>query len=67
MFFYRQNGTTNWVPAVSTNILDYGNGMYLASFVAQNTTQGNPLPVSVNCIDTRAISVWTNTTCNQKN
>jgi len=61
--YYKQNDPAVWTPATPTNIIDWGNGTYLTSFQAQNINQNNPLPISANCIDTRAISMWTNTTC----
>lgn len=64
ILYYQQNGT-NWIPVTPSNINDFDNGTYTVSFLAQNINQSIPLPVSVNCIDTRAISIWTNTTCPQ--
>jgi hypothetical protein len=65
-FYYRQKSTAIWAPATSTNIVDWGNGTYLASFVAQDINQNEPLLISTNCIDSRGVSVSTNTTCLQR-
>jgi hypothetical protein len=64
-FSYQQNGTTVWVQSVSTNTIDYGIGTYLSFFYVQDIAQNGQLPISANCVDTRGISVWANTTCLQ--
>ena len=64
-FYYEQNRTTVWVLVVSTNTIDYGNGTYLSFFNAQGTIPNGQLPISVNCVDTRGVSVWANTICLQ--
>ena len=64
--YYEQNDTAPWVPATSTNIIDWGNGTYVASFLVGTIAQNYSLPISVNCVDARGVSVWTNTTCVQK-
>jgi hypothetical protein len=65
-FYYKQNGTTFLVPAILTNTIDYGNGTYLSFFYAQGITQNGQLLISVNCVDTRGVSVWANATCLQR-
>ena len=64
VFFYEQDSPVGWMQAASPSTIDYGNGTYLTTFTAENTTQST-LPVSVHYQDTRGISVWTNATCIQ--
>ena len=64
-FYFEQNGTA-WVPATSSSIIDRGDGTYVASFLAQSVAQNTSLPILLNLVDSRGISVWTNITCIQK-
>jgi hypothetical protein len=59
---YYQQDSTAWVQADSPTALDFGNSTCRFTFAAINAT-ANPLPISVNCIDVRGISVWANATC----
>lgn len=58
--FYYQNGTEQ-TKVDTTNIIDFGNGSYTASFNIENAS--TPLPVSVLCEDQRGIFAGANATC----
>ncbi len=63
-YHYQQDTPNSWIQATTPIITNYGNGTYTAAFLTQNTTQTD-LPISVHCQDSRAISIWANTTSTQ--
>jgi hypothetical protein len=63
--FYKQEGTMVLAPTSLASTIDYGNGTYLSFFHLPDIIQNGKLPISVNCVDTRGVSVWANTTCLQ--
>jgi len=66
--YYEDDGsllTEEWIQVASPSVIDYGNGTYLLSFVAETTNPGDPLLVSVHSYDLRSIFVRANVTCIQ--
>lgn len=64
--YYEDDGslvTEEWLKVQTPSIIDYGNGTYSLSFVAETLNPDNPLIVSVCCHDTRSILVQANVTC----
>ncbi len=60
--FNYQNGA-EWVPA-DASVVDHGDGSYAVTFNAETGLQNESLPVSVQCLDTRGITVDASLTCN---
>lgn len=54
-----------WIAAESPSIIDYGNGTYTVSFVAETQTIEDPVIVSAQVYDTREIFVMANVTCTE--
>lgn len=55
---------TDWVGVNAPNITSFGNGTYIASFSAPTIELLNPAVVSLECIDSRGITIGTTFTCN---
>jgi hypothetical protein len=60
--FFFENAT-DWAKVQAPNVNDFGNGTYAVSFNAETAQSGDPLVVSVNCLDQRGITVGANVTC----
>jgi hypothetical protein len=56
---------SSWVNPESPQIGSSGDGTYTITFTAQTEQTGEPLDVSVACLDTRGISVGASVTCSR--
>lgn len=54
-----------WMVAPSSNKIDYGNGTYIISFIAETQSINDPMLVSAQVYDMRGIFVLANVTCNE--
>jgi hypothetical protein len=64
--YYEQDGSLSpeeWVQVTSPSIIDYGNGTYAISFMAETTNPTDPMLVSVHSLDLRYILIQANATC----
>jgi hypothetical protein len=66
--FFEEDGDLSaqeWIEADSPNIIDYGNGTYFLSFIAETQTRNDPVLVSAQVYDLRGIFVLANATCTE--
>ena len=66
--YYEHDGEPSnqeWIAADSPSIIDYGNGTYTMSFVAETQTRGDSVIVSTQVYDLRDIFVLANVTCTE--
>ena len=54
-----------WINASSTNNIDYGNGTYRMSFIAETESVNDPMLISAQVYDMRGIFVLANATCSE--
>jgi hypothetical protein len=64
-FVINYMNASSWVTPEWSSINSNGDGTYTVSFYSQTGQTGEPLDVSVVCIDTRGISVGANVTCSR--
>ncbi|MGD6851436.1 MAG: hypothetical protein ACQCN6_05170 [Candidatus Bathyarchaeia archaeon] len=62
-FSFSYQNDTEWVQA-DASVVDHGDGTYTVAFNADTGLQYEPLPVMVQCVDTRGIIVEASLTCN---
>ena len=66
--FYELDGdpsNQDWITASSSSNIDYGNGTYRISFIAETESINDPMLISAQVYDMRGIFVLANATCRE--
>jgi hypothetical protein len=65
-FYFELDGSLSqedWVKVDSPSTINFGNGAYAVSFIAETANRNDPVLVSMHCHDQRGILVKANVTC----
>ena len=65
-FYFELDGSLShedWVRVDSPSTINFGNGAYAVSFIAETANRNDPVLVSMHCQDQRGILVKANVTC----